>query len=518
MPVACKPAEEAFHGARLGARVRRRSPQPFSHLGAGVLRRGCVFACLTPRRTSPRRHASVPRGDGRDRSPRWRPAGQGVVTSKHGPSQRLRSAASAPRAGDRAPRRRDAAVRRGDAPGVLPEPPGRTGLGGDRRSAGRGRDREAGVPRRGSGRRNVERDGRGRSSGVGRGAFRDSRGSLAAPAGAGGPGGHPVHPRDHRSSRSGGRLVHRGVAVGPPLQPGEALLHGRLQHPHRNLRMTFRGEPLALALAGTLRHAWRPGGEAFDLPAIDRGAWAERLVAGGVGALAWWRIRQTALAAAPEASALQEAFRFHAVSAARNERDLRHLVGHFNDAGIEPILFKGWTLARLYPHKALRPFGDFDLLVPREQTERARAVLRELGDDLRERADVDTAETLARYLPDRTEAELFGSAQPESFEGARFKVLCPEDHLRLVTLHQLHHGGWRPLWLCDVAVLLEAIPAEFSWERCLRGEARLSEGVLATIALAAELLGARMPSGTPEFVVPVWLRRAVLHGWVHGYE
>jgi Uncharacterised nucleotidyltransferase len=282
--------------------------------------------------------------------------------------------------------------------------------------------------------------------------------------------------------------------------------------------MTFRGEPLALALAGTLRHAWRRESEPFDLPAIDRRAWAERLVAGGVGALAWWRIRQTALAAVPEASALQEAFRFHGVSAARNERDLRHLLDHFNDAGIEPILFKGWTLARLYPQKALRPFGDFDLLVPREQTERARAVLRELGDDLRERADVDTAETLARYLPDRTEAELFGRAQPQSLEGARFRVLCPEDHFRLVTLHQLHHGGWRPLWLCDVAVLLEAAPPDFSWERCLEGEGRLSEGVLATVALAAELLGARLPAGTPDFTVPAWLRRAVLHGWVHGYE
>ena len=277
-------------------------------------------------------------------------------------------------------------------------------------------------------------------------------------------------------------------------------------------------EPLPLALAGTLKHAWRSGGEPVDLPAVDTRVWAERLIAGGVGALAWWRIRQTELAAAPEATPLQEAFRFHAVSAARNERDLRHLLGHFNDSGIEPILFKGWTLARLYPHKALRPFGDFDLLVPREQTERARTVLRELGTDLRERADVDTAETLARYLPDRTEAELFGRAHSESLEGARFRVLSWEDHLRLVTLHQLHHGGWRPLWLCDVAVLLEAAPSDFSWETCLEGDGRLSEGVLATVALAAELLGARLPTGTPDFAVPAWLRRAVLHGWVHGYE
>jgi hypothetical protein len=282
--------------------------------------------------------------------------------------------------------------------------------------------------------------------------------------------------------------------------------------------MTSRGEPLALALASTLRHAWRSPGEPVDLPSVDLRAWADRLIAGGVGALAWWRVRETALGESPEAAALQEAFRFHAVSAARNERDLRHLLGHFNDAGIEPILFKGWTLARLHPHKALRPFGDFDLLVPREQTDRARAVLQELGPDLRDRADVDTAETLARYLPDRTEAELFGRARADSVDGARFQVLSWEDHLRLVTLHQLHHGGWRPLWLCDVAVLLEAAPPDFSWERCLEGEPRLSEGVLATVALAAELLGASLPPGTPQCAAPGWLRRAVLQGWAHGYE
>ena len=282
--------------------------------------------------------------------------------------------------------------------------------------------------------------------------------------------------------------------------------------------MTFRGEPLALALASTLRHAWRHDAGPVELPAFERRAWAERLIAGGVGALAWSRIRQTSLATEPEAAALLEAFRFHAVSAARNERDLRHLLEHFNDAGIEPILFKGWTLARLYPHRALRPFGDFDLLVPEEQAERARDVLREVGPELRERADVDTPQTLARYLPDRTGSELFGRSSSESLDGARFRVLSWEDHFRLVALHQLHHGGWRPLWLCDIAVLLETAPRSFSWERCLSGDRRLSEGVLATAALAAELLGASLPSGTPEFAVPGWLRRAVLHGWVHGYE
>ncbi len=283
--------------------------------------------------------------------------------------------------------------------------------------------------------------------------------------------------------------------------------------------MRLAEERLALALASTLRNAWR-NDAAPVLPRahVDLSAWAERLIEGGVGAIAWWRIRDSEFASTPEIARLQTAFRHHALTAARQERDLPHLLAHFNHAGIEPILFKGWTLARLYPHRALRPFGDFDLLVRVAEAERAREVLRSLGSDLQSRADVDTAETLARYLPDRTEAQLFDRAQPELFARTRFHVLSWEDHFRLVTIHQLHHGAWRPLWLCDVAVLLESLPAEFSWPRCLEGDAHLSEGVLATVALAEELLGARLPPGTPLVPVPRWLRRAVLQGWVHGYE
>ena len=283
--------------------------------------------------------------------------------------------------------------------------------------------------------------------------------------------------------------------------------------------MTPSEQAVALAIASVLRRSWaRLDASPCELPTVELDRWVERLIAGGVAGLAWSRLRETRSAELPELAPLRVAYQHHALTAARQERDLPHLLAHFNAAAIEPILFKGWTLARLYPHRALRPFGDFDLLVRAGEVDRARDVLRSLGSDLQARADVDTAATLARYLPDRSEAELFGRARPESVVGARFRTLAPEDHLRLVTIHQLHHGGWRPLWLCDVAVLVESLSGEFSWESCLAGDAHLSEGVLVSIALAEELLGARPPAGAPRVSVPAWLRRAVFHGWVHGYE
>ncbi|HUM14001.1 MAG TPA: nucleotidyltransferase family protein [Myxococcaceae bacterium] len=276
---------------------------------------------------------------------------------------------------------------------------------------------------------------------------------------------------------------------------------------------------IAGAIAETLRRSWAPRPPAVEFPAgLPLAVWSERLVAGGAGGLGWLRIRDTELASRPEVELLRTAFRHHALTAARQERDLVHLLRHFNEAGLEPILFKGWSLARLYPHRALRPFGDFDLLVREEEAGRAREVLRRISPDLQARADVDTARTLARYLPDRTEGELFGRSRPEALAVVRFRTLAPEDHLRLVVLHQLHHGGWRPLWLCDVAVLLESLPADFDWEGCLAGDHHLSEGVLAALALAEELLGARLPPAVPRAEVPEWLRAAVFRGWVHGYE
>jgi len=42
--------------------------------------------------------------------------------------------------------------------------------------------------------------------------------------------------------------------------------------------------------------------------------------------------------------------------------------------------------------------------------------------------------------------------------------------------------------------------------------------VRAALGLAAELLGARLPPGTPVARPPAWLREAVWRGWVRGYD
>jgi hypothetical protein len=275
---------------------------------------------------------------------------------------------------------------------------------------------------------------------------------------------------------------------------------------------------LAHLLAQGIRTAWR---ETPDPVTEDVGqglqALAPRLLDGGCGGLGWWAVRKTVWAEQPSAVPLRQAFRLHSLEAARHQLSLEQVLKQFNQAGLEPIAFKGWTLARLYAHPGLRPFGDIDLLVGPGEEAVARHAIAGLPSALRPLVDLDMR-VLDRFMPDRSFAELASRSSVENVGEARCRVLAPEDHLRLICLHQLDHGGWRPLWLCDVAAFVERLPRTFEWDLCLRGNPHLSDSVVALLSLAEELLGALLPTGTPRKLVPAWFRNAVLRGWARGYQ
>ena len=46
-----------------------------------------------------------------------------------------------------------------------------------------------------------------------------------------------------------------------------------------------------------------------------------------------------------------------------HEVRLREVVTILHEAGIEVLVSKGWSIARLYPQAGLRPYGDLDLHV-----------------------------------------------------------------------------------------------------------------------------------------------------------
>lgn len=237
----------------------------------------------------------------------------------------------------------------------------------------------------------------------------------------------------------------------------------------------------------------------------------------GSSGLAWWRIRESEFRDHPQAPLLHDGFRQHTLRTRYLEKQLRDLLPFFRDRGIDPILGKGWGIGRLYPQPGLRPYGDLDFLIHPDQMEKARKAMSDPG---RPEASVELHDNF-RQLLDRSPEELVAQSRVETLGELEVRVLGPEDHLRLLALHGLCHGFWRPLWLCDLAVLLEWIednPEAFDWDLCIQGDGWRSEGVRCALGLARELLGADLEgAGVPAEwrnpPLPAWLMPAALRAW-----
>jgi Uncharacterised nucleotidyltransferase len=245
-----------------------------------------------------------------------------------------------------------------------------------------------------------------------------------------------------------------------------------------------------------------------DLEAI-----VPQLVGSGAGPLAWWRIRHSELRGTQAAQALHVDYIDKSVHAALGERDVVELVGLLRSADTEPILLKGWSIARLYPEPGLRPFGDIDVAMHPRVRPAARAAL---DSPTGRRLDPDLVHEELEPLTQRDWDGLYARSELVPLDGTPVRVLSPEDHLAFLCLHFLRHGAWRPLWLCDIAVALEQRTDRFSWNQCLAGDPRHADWIMCAIELARVLLGARvdgMPPADRSTRLPGWLIPAVLKQW-----
>ena len=114
---------------------------------------------------------------------------------------------------------------------------------------------------------------------------------------------------------------------------------------------------------------------------------------------------------------------------------------------------------------------------------------------------------------------LHARSTPAKAGSADIRLLALEDHLRFVVTHWLVHGAWRPSGLCDVAAMVEAVPADFDWALCLGDDEVVAGWIGATIMLAHRLLGCRLDTAPPALRVdpPAWFERAVLREWEAPY-
>ncbi len=277
--------------------------------------------------------------------------------------------------------------------------------------------------------------------------------------------------------------------------------------------MTRTTSSIGSLLATALRGAWREPPPPLALSADELGDIAPLLLETGGAALAWWRLRHSPLAATPAGRQLKMAYRLHTVQAEVHEREIARVVGHLRSEGLDPVLAKGWAIARLYPETGLRPYGDIDLLVGPAAFSAGRVPPRVGG------APVDLHRRFAE-LDDRPLDELYRRSQLVALGDADVRILGPEDHLRFLCLHLLKHGFWRPTWLCDVGVALDGLPADFDWNYFLDGMDRRSRWVVCVLLVAHHLLGARLDgprAGRMALELPDWLIPAVLKAWESGH-
>lgn len=274
-------------------------------------------------------------------------------------------------------------------------------------------------------------------------------------------------------------------------------------------------------IAGCLRGAWRSNSPPLELSGAELDSISPFLLGSGAGPLTWWRLRDSPLRASPTAIALHDEYREQSLYAALRESEVFRLTSLLENAGIESLLVKGWAVALLYPEPGLRPSGDIDLIVSPANYERARELTKGFaspwfGVDLHAGGNESTHAVRADGA---TFDDLLERSSRVMATEASVRVLGPEDSLRVLCFHFWHHGAWRPLWLCDIAVALESRPVDFDWDLTL-GKNPAADWVACALAAAHQLLGADIED-TPVAVraknLPAWLVPTILKQWATPY-
>ena len=273
-------------------------------------------------------------------------------------------------------------------------------------------------------------------------------------------------------------------------------------------------------------------------PDLDWQAVLDAALYHGLAPLLWHYLNGATEARVP-GDALAQLRREHDHALAANlllQRDFRQAVTALGNAGVPVIALKGiGTSELLYAHPGLRPMGDLDLLVPREQLEHAvsaltslgyqevrptqRQHLAALGDALWPAGEWGQPKHVTLSRRDggvqrllelhweleywRTGGALNGSAAAAAWRNARWMRLAGVEAGLLsdeeFVLHLLAHFGLHGLgllvWLTDLDRLIRRKQGELDWDR-ISDLARVSDLQLAAGAAAyclREWLGTPLP-------------------------
>lgn len=185
----------------------------------------------------------------------------------------------------------------------------------------------------------------------------------------------------------------------------------------------------------------------------------------------------------------------------------------FENAGFKPILIKGWAAAQYYDNPFDREFNDVDLVIEPADFDRAELFQNNYRED---NTAIDLHRGL-RQLDTLSFEDLYERTEIVRCGQTEVRVLCREDHLRVLCVHWLIDGGAKREKLEDIYYAVKNRPPEFDWDRCLNVVSQTRrKWILCTIALAGKYLGLDLkatPLADEMVEIPKWLLKALEKEW-----
>lgn len=284
---------------------------------------------------------------------------------------------------------------------------------------------------------------------------------------------------------------------------------------------------------------------------LDWNQFASISYAHGIAPLIYHSLVQSDAVGLIPAAAAQPLRNSYYANAARNSLlydDLQKLLLALRGEKIDVIVLKGAALAEtVYPHRALRPMSDIDLLVRKEQLGKVESKLLDIGYRFdghgrtkefylehryhwvfTKRSDISIEIHWHIKRPEgpfRIGIDSFWErAQWAKIAGVEALVLCPEHLVLYLCQHLWKHkllGGIRPL--CDIAETTKSYRGEIDWTKLAHTSSKwdMNPCSYLGLSLARELVGGRIPEHVLKDLAPVnfkaeiisWARdRMLAHG------